>query len=347
MNRLLLKGINIFIAIVFIAFIKGHGQDAHFSQYYSSGLYLNPAMAGADPNITFSSNYRTQWRSIVLPYVTSQLSMIYPIYNSNEQHLGGVGASLFNDRAGDGNLKTTGFSINGAYNLPLEKHRRQFISFGVQLGFIQKSIDYTNLHWGEQFNPFMGFDANGPNPSVGINTGRTYPDVSAGFFYFFNPQRDLSYSLISAYIGASAYHINKPNESLYNAWVSKLPVLYKGHAGLSVNVGKHIGISPNALFMMQYDRMHVNSGLYVSYFTNNKSKNLTPDELTIGAWYRLGDSFIFSTGFGNDYYTLGFSYDLNTSSLRYNTMGRGAYEISMILHVLKKRKVKRYYTPRI
>src|SRR6187455_1315188 len=51
------------------------GQDPHFSQYFSSPLTLNPAMAGyfkGDSRV--STNFRQQWRSVGDPFITGTVS---------------------------------------------------------------------------------------------------------------------------------------------------------------------------------------------------------------------------------------------------------------------------------
>jgi type IX secretion system PorP/SprF family membrane protein len=336
------------IIVLFLTICRGisFAQDAHFSQYYASGLYLNPSVAGIEPGLAFTSNYRTQWRSIVVPYITSQISLIAPIFakkNMNDIHVGGLGLSVYNDKAGEGNFKTLGVNISGAYNLHLSSTHT--ITLGVQGGFIQKSIDFTDLQWGEQFNPYIGFDNTVSPSETTIGVRKLYPDVGAGFMYYFNPSSEENG--FSAFLGGAAYHINRPNESLINDLVSRLPILFKVHGGFEVPVSEKMSLSPNVLSMMQNNVFHVNSGLYLNYRMNEGGKLIRPSEIVFGAWYRLQDSFIFSMGLGNKNYLLGFSYDFNSSSLRYNTQGRGAYEISLSIRKIKERTIKRFHTPRI
>ncbi|MFN3403664.1 MAG: type IX secretion system membrane protein PorP/SprF [Cytophagaceae bacterium] len=331
--------------------VSVRAQDAHFSQYYSSALYLNPSMAGVYPGPTFSSNYRSQWGSIAVPYTTSQISLIMPLYAKREfddAHLGGLGLSVYNDRAGDGNLKTTGINFNAAYNLPLSANRMQSLIFGVQGGFIQKNIDFANLQWGEQYNPYLGdFDQSiTPNES-NIRTRATYPDVGAGLMYYYNAGRNFEEKGLSGYLGFSAYHLNRPNESMISGMVSNLPMLFKAHAGVEFKVGQKVNFSPNLLVMQQGDFRLFNGGAYLTYQFLDQRKYLAPSDVIFGAWYRLKDSFIFAVGFGNQSYTLGFSYDYNNSTLRANTGGRGAYEISLVLTKIKEKRIRRFYTPRI
>lgn len=338
-----------------------HAQDAAFSQFYSSELYLNPALAGEEPDLTFSSNYRSQWSSIVVPYSTSQLSLIYPIYKNDvkEKHLGGLGFSIYNDRAGDGNFKTLGAFLTAAYNIGLVKDGSQDMSFGAQFGVIQKNIDFTNLEWGEQYNPLVGFDASYVPTESGFNSGRMYGDFNAGFMYYFNPKKDYKGKKVSAFVGASVYHLNTPNESFTTTTGSKLPMLYKGHAGIEYAITPKVHIAPNAIVYYQNLVDQLNAGLYITYklsqekkgfkgFSSYRNTSLKDNvDLVLGTWYRVGDAYIFSVGLHTDAYTVGFSYDMNTSGLRFVTGGRGAYEFSLTLHRVKYHSLKKIATPRI
>lgn len=336
-------------------------QDAAFSQFYSSALYLNPALAGEEANLTFSSNYRTQWSSIVIPYRTSQLSMIVPIYKNDvkERHLGGVGLSLYNDRAGDGNYKTLGVYSTFAYNLSLTKDKSQDMAFGGQIGIIQKNIDFTNLQWGEQFNPLVGFDASYTPTESGFANSTFYADFNFGAMYYFNPKKEYEAKKISGFVGAAVYHMSQPNESFINSSTSKLPMLYKAHAGIEYVVTPRVRIAPNAIFLAQNLVDQVNLGMYFTYkmkedksvfkgYESNRNVSMLDNvEVVAGVWHRFGDAYIFSLGLQTEDYTVGFSYDLNRSGLRFLTGGRGAYEFSLTLHRVKYHSIKRIATPRI
>lgn len=337
--------------LMIVAFsAKVNAQDASFSQYYASGLYLNPSLAGAASDLTFGSNYRSQWRSVVLPYVTSQMSIIYPLYRKDldETHLGGLGFSVFNDRAGDGNFKTLGINGNFAYNLQLSSNQEHIVSMGIQAGIVQKNVDYTNLEWGEQYNPYIGFDATSVPSEAAFGSGVLYPDFSVGAIYYYNVAEEYHSKKMSGFLGASAYHLSQPNESFVEGLVSKLPMLIKVHGGVNYLVNRKFKLSPNVLFMMQNGATHMNGGLYATYRAFNAKKGLLKKtDVIAGAWYRHRDAFIISAGLHNRAYTIGLSYDYNTSSLRFASNGRGAWEISLALRRIKNRSPKSFATPRI
>lgn len=339
----------IFFLLAFILFsLPVRSQDAAFSQYYASGVYLNPSLAGIEPNWAFNLNYRSQWSSIGTPYITSQASFIYPFHSKSKgRNWGGAGISVYNDRAGDGNLQVTGVNINLAYTLHLSS--MQSLVFGLQGGFIQKSIDFGNFQWGSQYDSFMGFNSTLDNPAANNNlvNNSIYPDIGAGFLYYYNPERDYQNKGMSAFFGGAVYHLNQSNESLIDGQESPLPMLMKAHTGLEFNLSDKVNLSPNALFAFQNSVYQINTGVYITYMFAQQTSVLGPTDLIIGTWYRLDDSFIFMTGIGNDYYTLGLSYDLNSSSLRTNTRGRGAYEVSLKITKPNPKRMARFHTPRI
>lgn len=343
------------LACLFFAFLS-KGQDAHFSQFYAAGLYLNPALVGAEQEATFKSSFRTQWRNITIPYITSQISLISPLYSKGikKKHFGGLGISFYNDKAGDGNLKTLGVMGSGAYNLSLSQAGYHFLSFGLQGGFIQKQIDFTNLEWGEQFNPYIGFDPSITPTNNNVLSRSIIPDANVGIMYFYNGGKNYNYKKISAYSGISVYHLLEPDESIIKDIESNVPRLYRYHGGAEVHFSEKVNISPNVLFMYQDQNTQLNGGLYLTYqmIDVHESNLLKKSELILGAWYRLGESFIFLTGLENDYYTFGFSYDLNASTLRTAARGAsggqvGAYEVTLSLRMVKEKKLAKFSTPRI
>ncbi|GAL84399.1 hypothetical protein CHU_1797 [Sporocytophaga myxococcoides] len=337
--------------IVSLCIREVKAQDAAFSQYYASGLYLNPAMAGIYSNLTFNSSYRNQWRSVAnIPYVTNQISLIKPIYAKKgieDSHLGGLGLSIYNDRAGDGNFKTIGINLNAAYNLWLSSNKMNCLTFGLQGGIVQRNIDFTNLQWGSQFNPYIGYDVTEFVSEESVNTAKIYADVSAGAIYYYNAGRDYSDKGYSAYAGFAAYHLSSPNESMVKGVINKVPYLFKLHAGFEVKAGERLNISPNVLVLSQNPYRQINAGAYFTYVFNDQKKFLAPRDVIFGGWYRLQDAFIASLGLGNDNYMIGFSYDYNASALKSISRGRGAYEISLTLMKVREGRSRRFYTPRI
>jgi type IX secretion system PorP/SprF family membrane protein len=320
-------------------------QDPMFSQFYAAPLYLNPALAGAETNMIVAVNYRTQWTSLQFPYQTGQVSLTYPLITngSTRKHIGGIGASVFNEAAGQNhNLKTYGILLGGAYNLQFDKWRNTFISFGLQGGLVQKRIDNGDLSWGSQYDPFFGYNS-AIQPTIdNINQTTMYPVVNAGFALYHNSQK--IHHGVSSYLSFAVSNLNKPNESLIQNARAELPFLFKATAGVDIAVSERLSISPNALWMQQNSISQLNAGLYASYSITNEEN---PFIATIGTWYRLQDSFIGMIGLSKNKITFGFSYDVNASTLRYASQGQGTYEISLAYRVPKIKGLRRFATPLI
>lgn len=331
-----------------------HAQDMHFSQYNTVPLYVNPALAGHDLDLTFSGNYRSQWKSVDAAYTTIQLSMVQPLYwkGKRDGHFGGLGLSVFDDRAGQfNNFRTLAVNVSAAYNLDLTQDKYHRLSYGMQAGFIQKSINFDDLRWGENYNEFMGYD-----PSVPIDEGqykdsKIYPDVSLGALWYYNPLKNYLLRGFSAHSGLSAAHVNAPNQSPIDAVKKKLPILLKYHGGVEFSIYRNTVVSPNVLVMSQGVDKQYNVGLYLGYIFGNKYKNAGNNKkrtaVQLGIWHRLDDSFIYSLNIRNDYFNLGFSYDMNRSDLYRNAGNTGAYEVSLAIKKYdpKRRKRKRFSSP--
>jgi len=64
----------IVVLIVMVTALVCSGQDAHFTQYLSTPIYLNPAFAGYDGCTRFAASYRNQWPNISGNYQTVNAS---------------------------------------------------------------------------------------------------------------------------------------------------------------------------------------------------------------------------------------------------------------------------------
>lgn len=329
-------------------------QDANFSQYYSAPLYLNPALTGLEPNPHFALNYRGQWKNFNYPYFIGQASFIHPIYvkvNNYLEHKGGVGVSVFNELSGNnGAFANYGANFTLSYNLILDQTGSQMVSFGVQSGYIENRININELTWGSQYDPFIGFDPS-IAPSVDLFTDRvSYTSFNAGIMYYYKSKKRLYNNSISGFAGFATNYLNRPDHSFYQSTEPvRMPMLFKFHGGLELKSSDNtMSISPNVLIQHQKDLTQYDIGSYFTYeILDNMGRQSKSYSLLIGTWFRLQDSFILSAGFQAPNYTVGFSFDSNVSTLRYNSRGGGAFEISLNYILAKEKKVRKFSTPLI
>jgi type IX secretion system PorP/SprF family membrane protein len=332
---------------------SAQAQDPSFSQFYAAPLYINPALAGVEKDVVFGVNYRSQWKSLGAPQNTGQFTVIMPLSNPDprKMHRGGIGFSVFDDVAGENhNFHAVGANLGGAYNIALNSDYTQVVAIGAQVGLYQKRIDFNQLQWGSQYDPFIGFDAS-LSPSLTASSGAfankvLYPVVNTGVVWYTNPKKSYYFQNFSGFAGVSVSNINQPNESLIENQSSQLPMLYKLHGGAEWWLSRFFNISPNFMLLRQHAQNQVNMGLYLTYKTVDEFKTRKqPLSFTMGSWYRFGDSYIASVGLTGQKYSIGFSYDVNTSSLRYQTRGKGAYELSLVYKIIKNSGIRRFTTP--
>lgn len=305
-----------------------NAQDIHLTQFYSNPVYLNPAFTGASGCIRVAGTYRQQWPAISKGYV----SQVFAADAYLSEAKSGLGLVISNDQAGTGQLRTTNAMASYAYETNI--NRAYAIRAGVQAGMGMKAIDMDKLTFGDQIARGGNGVGTIETPSQSVN----YFDANAGALFYGK----------KFWVGVSAFHLNRPNESLMGA-DAKLPIKYSVHGGVKVLlVGEEKGdktmntyITPVAHYRHQekFDQLDVGC-----YFTKAM--------VNLGFWYRgipglkayapgysNNDAFAVLVGFSNDRFNFGYSYDFTISKLASNT--KGAHEISLSYQYCKKKKKKR------
>ena len=149
----------------------------------------------------------------------------YQNYNfyidKNNEHLS-VGLIMNqNSTSGEG-LKTT----NGLFSVSLKKRLAEgnnFLSFGLQLGLLQHSFDFSKLTFDNQYNPEKGYDPDLESGEEFDGTSILLPDVNLGVNYRFS--KDLGIP-IDGNLGVAFSHINKPKSSFLKR---KCPIPFEKH----------------------------------------------------------------------------------------------------------------------
>jgi len=315
--------IHIACALVFCS-VAMKSQDIHFTQFYASPLYLNPAFTGANACARVGLSYRDQWPGIKKAYKSYMLSGDHylPRYNI------GAGMIFASDVAGSGSLKTTLIQPMIAYEAKLA---RDFgMRFGIQPGITTRSVNYNQLIFGDQIATGTASSVETQKPST------TFLDLGAGV---------LAYSS-KFWAGFSAYHLNKPNQSLLGSEDGIVPIKYSFHAGAKFIVGGDDksdvlkSITPALHYRKQkkYDQFDV--GMYYTHGL-----------LTMGLWYRglplkhyqpgyaNNDAVAVLLGVKTDRFNCGYSYDLTISKLA--GASRGAHELTISYQFCKQKKKKK------
>ena len=309
-------------------------QDIHFSQFYLSPLNLNPALTGVmNCNVRLTANYRNQWASINRGGVYNTYSASYDQrFTSGRYDYWGLGATFWGDVAGSANFGTTTFKVSGSYAKRMAGNRRQshYLSFGLEGGLAQRSLDFVKLRWasqwnGDEFDPSLSTGEEFDNPNF------LFADAAAGLLWFSNFGDDANF-----YVGGAYHHLNRANQSFNDDETELLYSRFTAHAGGEVPLTDKIGLVPGVIAMVQGPSLQINSGASLKFELGNSRFN--SQAFHIGAWTRIGnqvesgvlnDAVILQTRFDYNEYTLGFSYDLNVSPLRPGSNGQGGFELAL------------------
>lgn len=322
---------------VLIGFFMGTrlaAQDTHFSMFYASPLTLNPALTGVnDGTYRAAGIYRNQWRSISTPFVTYSASFDIKLLQAKlKNDVFGVGGMFLGDRSGDGKLTMNTGMVSVAYQKGLDKNHKHFLGLGIQLGYTQKSLKYQQLAFPDQFNG-TDFDLNQSNNENIAKPNIGYFDMQAGLLH-----QSMIKDVVGFMTGFSVYHLVQPKESFLGEKV-KLATRFTVTEGIRIKAYKNFYITPNFIFQYQNKAQEINFGTAFEYHMPMAKSELIA---SIGGWYRLKDAAIITAGL--EYYKVRVmaAYDINTSTLKPATKGRGGFEIAIIYTGIIKSKSLNY-----
>lgn len=300
-------------------------QDPNFSQFFASPLTLNPALTGKfDGVYRVAGNYRNQWPTIYNAFTTYTASFDAGILKKSipENDQFGIGVLGFADQAGDGVLKTNAAALSIAYHKSLDENGYNQIGAGFQGGFVSKRLDVTKVTFEDQLTT-SGFT--GPTSEIfsGKQVNVSYFDMNAGILY-----NGTSNGYNNFYLGASMYHINRPKESFEGDPYFLLNARVTLQGGGKIPLGQYNYLHFSANHSMQA-KAH-NTVVGGAYALNLNSDELNPTTLYLGSWFRFGDAVIPYIGLEFGELHFGATYDVNISTLKPGSNGRGGAEISLI-----------------
>jgi type IX secretion system PorP/SprF family membrane protein len=322
----------IIVLLVSAASYEVLGQDVQFTQYYAAPLYLNPAFAGSSQHHRFIVNHRNQWPSIPNNFTNYSFSYDYHM----DEVKGGVGLLVTTDKAGSAALRSTNIGLLYSYKVNLEN--KWLFSSGLYFGYARKDLNFDKLIFRDQ----LGFN-NNANPNTNDQTARnigaeSHFDFGTGFLIHNK----------KVWAGFSAYHLNKPNQSLLGE-ESRLPIKYSVHGGVNIALynglrkrDKTSRIAPSFIYKKQGKFDQLDLGLHFLY-----------DPIVLGLWYRgipvqqnvadniSQDAIALILGMHFLQFEVGYSYDFTISEL--GALSGGAHEMSLAyrFEVPQSRKMRR------
>jgi len=318
------KSFFIFLCIALFG-ISSEAQDPGFSQFYASPLTLNPALTGKfDGQYRVAGNYRDQWPEIPKAFTTSTISFDMGILRNklSEGDTWGIGVMAMTDKAGNGVLTSNYVSLSTAYHKGLDEEGLHQIGVGFQGTFGGKRLDGGKLNFEQELDQFGGWTNPTNEPINNMVVTVNYFDFNAGMLY-----NGSTNGYNNFYLGASFYHINKPQES-FNRIYYLLNPRFTIHGGGYLPIADNAILHLSAVHSQQAGASNTVIGGAVALNANGDPDN--PTSLYIGSWFRFGDAVIPYLGLEFNDFRLGATYDVNVSNLKTASQSRGGLEVSLI-----------------
>jgi type IX secretion system PorP/SprF family membrane protein len=279
-------------------------QEPNFSQFMFYGLNLNPGVAGNENAVCITGANRSQWTGFgkedgekIAPR-TYFVSAMMPIKILR----GGVGAVVMQDALGF--EKTTTVKFGYAYQRSVGFGK---LGIGAQVEFNNRAIDFSKLKPAGE-DPLLG--------QLGAKESDMLIDFSLGLFYRVPD---------SYFIGISGMHLiqtkGKPLVELSGSSLSmKLDRTFFIMGGYEFTFpgNPDFQLIPSAVIETNLSALQIDVNALL------KVKEL----FWLGAGYRLNESVIVLLGVQYKDFKIGYSYDINVSSLGLPIYG-GTHEIML------------------
>mgnify|MGYP005993031397 CR=1 FL=1 len=304
-------------------------QDAHFTQYFSSPVYTNPALTGQiNGNYRVGGNYRTQWNAFGDAYTSAAVSA------DMRKDAWGLGVAVVQQVTGVANYSNTNFLLSGAYDLAYKTKSSKHLVFGLQLGFINRHTSGKDYTLPDQWEPGFG-PVNPLNEDLG-KLNAFVPDANFGILWF-NGSSKVKWA---PFVGATVFHLI-PSDDSFDSF-SKLPMRFMVHGGARYRTGSAIDITPHAKFSYQ-------DGAYNGIIGANVSYALIDTEVRLegGVAYRFDDALLPYIGARYMDFQFGVSFDGSISEISEIGRSKNAVEFSLIYTNQKSSVKEKFICPRL
>jgi len=328
-------------------------QDLHFTNYFITPTFFNPAQTGAfSGNLRGAMLYRDQWRSVTsTPFQEAVIAFDSPIvFGLTKQHWVGVGATLFYDKAGASPSQTwSGFYPSVSYHVGLDKKFKNVITIGVQYGFASRGYNIGDwLSEDEGLAQFNGMNIMSPDREFIKGTGTGGDDFSAGY-------GDLNIGLLfkstidkfsKVEIGAAMMHVLNPSFNFgMGGGQNEIGSRINAHLKYRRATSRRMIWEPSVYYSSTTGASNIQIQLRNQYLLKKKGDI----SIITGLGYRMGDAVQLLTGMQYKDWTVALSYDYGISELASEGIAT-AYELGVLkMFTFNKRpKVKPIiYCPRL
>ncbi|HEX8516402.1 MAG TPA: PorP/SprF family type IX secretion system membrane protein [Bacteroidia bacterium] len=307
---------------IFTATAASYAQDIHLSQFYHSDHLLSPAKVGDfEGDYRVTGNYRNQWREISDPISTYIISFDKAFHYYSHEIDGGI--MVARDEFTGFNQVTTKVILTGGYGY---KYKGHTFRVGIQPGLTFRKTDLSKQTFPVQWDYADGtFNQDLSNQESNISASQYFFDLNLGV------QWNKRFGKLEPKVGFALNHVNRPKDTYFNTVTERLRTRKVVHAEVDYHLSPKFILQPKLLWMWTTNANDMVLGTNVRY----KLPNKTITSIFAGIYYRHGikrtlDAAIPVVGCRFKQIDLGFSYDVNVSSLSDNVKRRTTFEFSLI-----------------
>ncbi len=332
-NRLYIKIIPVFIVLLYCVPVTA--QDPNFSQYFSTPLSINPALAGnSDANWRLMGLQRSQWIGEgVEPLTTTSVSfdgVLFRQRDFDKNYIGG-GILFLQDKGMGGIYKSSSFNFAASTHISLDADDLHSISGGLGGTYSNTLINFSQLTFNAQLSS-IGF--NRALPTFEANLSGIKPSLStfAGLMYTYRTDN------ANFDIGVSGYRFVKTNKTVLKDDTQFDPPRYNVHANYQTFLSESVTFNTNLLLVMQSSRSFYTAGITAGIIPGKFSADdESPFVMYGGLWYRQSEALIPYVGMSYGVLQAGLSYDINASPSKNYFGSLSTFEFSLICRSPQKR----------
>jgi type IX secretion system PorP/SprF family membrane protein len=212
------------IGLLVLVSKKVDAQEFGFTQWSMNKASINPAFVAQQGDLLVNSLYKQQWNrladkngsAMVLSGLNAEIGC--PKYQL------GIGGQLFYSQQGAGDFSyikgslNLGWGFNGSFSKSFGIKSLQGLNymfhFGAQLGLGQKSVEWGQFNFSDQYDPYLGLIK--PTSAVYEQGFRDASSSQLDIGFGGLLRLELPKTAGNLTLGAAMYSINRPKESFLN-----------------------------------------------------------------------------------------------------------------------------------
>ncbi len=310
-----------YIIFILILYSYGvNGQIVAISQPYKYSQLLSPSLVGDGIyKQRVQSGLKSEFLDGTNLYNTAIIGWDRKFQKEDQvqPNYFGIGTQIISDRLMSGILQSNSFSLNMSYHIFLNKSKNTDIALGLGGIYSQAFINKSNLLFEEQFYP------NGVPTGAGSSENlRSFPSnfsISSGVVY----KRHSNSSYLR--MGGTLFFFDKPqvtSEALNESMGLRKFAFFNFENEFLDDFTFLFYASINQL---SYGRKY-EAGASISYLITKEQEEIK--RIYFGCNYRRNDAIVPNISFLMENYSLGFSYDINSTPVTGSNVKQQKFELN-------------------